>query len=338
MIDSEFDKIRLNDNNTLHDLDLNKIKVEKPFLKWVGGKTQILKEVISKFPSEMENYHELFLGGGSILLAVLSLQKLNKIKIKNKIYAYDINIALINVYKNIQKNKDELFKFIDLYIKEYDNIKGTVINRNPVTKEDAKTSKESYYYWIRKKYNEIDKSTIECSAVFMFLNKTCFRGIYREGPNGFNVPFGHYKKTPTIISKSEIDKISELIKDVEFKVDNFSKSIKNVKAGDFVYLDPPYAPETSKSFVGYIADGFTIEMHKQLFAETKNLNQINEVNELQEVNKKDESKKIHFVMSNSDVEIVKDSFSKYKICKVVARRAINSKNPESRTNEVIIYN
>tara|TARA_B100001057_G_scaffold20748_4_gene19176 strand:- start:1543 stop:2559 length:1017 start_codon:yes stop_codon:yes gene_type:complete len=338
MIDSEFDKITLNDNNTLHDLDLNKIKVEKPFLKWVGGKTQILKEVISKFPSEMENYHELFLGGGSILLAVLSLQKLNKIKIKNKIYAYDINIALINVYKNIQKNKDELFKFIDLYIKEYDNIKGTLINRNPATIVDAKTSKESYYYWIRKKYNEIDKSTIECSAIFMFLNKTCFRGIYREGPNGFNVPFGHYKKTPTIISKSEIDKISELVKDVEFKVDNFSKSIKNVKAGDFVYLDPPYAPETSKSFVGYIADGFTIEMHKQLFTETKNLNQLNEVNELQEVNKKDESKKIYFVMCNSDVEIVKDSFSEYKICKVAARRAINSKNPESRTTELIIYN
>ena len=83
MIDSEFDKITLNDNNTLHELDLNKIKIEKPFLKWVGGKTQILKEVISKFPSEMENYHELFLGGGSILLAVLSLQKLNKIKIKS---------------------------------------------------------------------------------------------------------------------------------------------------------------------------------------------------------------------------------------------------------------
>jgi DNA adenine methylase len=335
MIDSEFDKITLNDNNTLRALDLNKTKIEKPFLKWVGGKTQILKEVISKFPSEIENYHELFLGGGSVLLAILSLQKLNKIKVKNKIYAYDINIALINVYKNIQKNKDELFKFIDLHIKEYDNIKGTVINRNPVTKEDAKTSKESYYYWIRKKYNEMDKNTIECSALFMFLNKTCFRGIYREGPNGFNVPFGHYKKTPTIITKLEIDTISDLIKDVEFKAENFSKSIKYVKAGDFVYLDPPYAPESNKSFVGYVADGFTIEMHKELFTQIKRLN---EVNQLQEVKKKDKSEKIRFVMSNSNVELVRDTFKYYELSVVKARRAINSKNPESITTEVIIHN
>ena len=238
MIDSEFDKITLNDNNTLHDLDLNKIKVEKPFLKWVGGKTQILKEVISKFPSEMENYHELFLGGGSVLLAVLTLQKLNKIKIKNKIYAYDINIALINVYKNIQKTPEKVSQYIDLYINEYESITETIINRKPITMKDAKSSKESYYYWLRKKYNEIDKSTIECSALFIIINKTCFRGMYREGPNGFNVPFGHYKKTPTIISKLELDKISDLIKDVEFKADNFSKSIKNIKAGDFVYIDP----------------------------------------------------------------------------------------------------
>ena len=322
MIDSDFNKITLNDNNTLHDLNLNKIKVEKPFLKWVGGKTQILKEVISKFPSEMENYHELFLGGGSVLLAVLTLQKLNKIKIKNKIYAYDINIALINVYKNIQKTPEKVSQYIDLYINEYESITETIINRKPITMKDAKSSKESYYYWLRKKYNEIDKSTIECSALFIIINKTCFRGMYREGPNGFNVPFGHYKKTPTIISKLELDKISDLIKDVEFKADNFSKSIKNIKAGDFVYIDPPYVPETSKSFVGYIADGFTIEMHKELFAETKKLNKVNELDN------KPKNKKINFVMSNSDVEIVRNSFSEYKISNVVARRSINSKNPE----------
>ena len=102
--------------------------------------------------------------------------------------------------KTFKTTKEELFKFINLYIKEYDSIKGTIINRNPTSADEAKTSKESYYYWIRNKYNNIDKSTVECSALFMFINKTCFRGMYRDGPNGFNVPYGHYKKTPSIIS------------------------------------------------------------------------------------------------------------------------------------------
>ena len=122
--------------------------LQKPFLKWVGGKTQIINDIIAKIPSQMNNYHELFLGGGSVLLAVLSLQKQNKITIKNTIYAYDINNVLINVYKNIQNNKNELYEIINLYVKEYDDIKGSVINRNPSTIEEAKTSKESYYYWI----------------------------------------------------------------------------------------------------------------------------------------------------------------------------------------------
>jgi DNA adenine methylase len=204
----------------------------------------------------MNNYHELFLGGGSVLLAVLSLQKQNKIKIKNKIYAYDINSVLINVYKHIQNNKDELYKLISSYIKEYDSIEGSLINRKPTSIEEAKTSKESYYYWIRNKYNNIDKNTIECSALFMFINKTCFRGMYREGPNGYNVPYGHYKKTPSIISKTDLDYISDLIKDVEFIHSDFKNSIKNIKDGDFVYLDPPYAPINENSFVGYVADGF----------------------------------------------------------------------------------
>ena len=88
---------------------MTECKIQKPFLKWVGGKTQIIQKIISKIPNEMNNYHELFLGGGSVLFAVLSLQKQNKIKIKKKIYAYDVNEKLINVYKHIQNYKDELF-------------------------------------------------------------------------------------------------------------------------------------------------------------------------------------------------------------------------------------
>ena len=295
-------------------------KIQKPFLKWVGGKTQIINEIISKIPTEMNNYHELFLGGGSVLLAVLSLQKQNKIIIKNKIYAYDINKDLINVYIHIQNNQDELYQLIDFYIKEYDSINGTTINRKPNSIEEAKTSKESYYYWVRNKYNNIDKNTIECSALFMFINKTCFRGMYREGPNGYNIPYGNYKKTPTIISETDLNNISELIKDVEFTHSSFIDSIKNVRDGDFVYLDPPYAPENAKSFVGYVAGGFNLKTHKLLFSEIKKFD------------------KIKFVMSNAKVELVTDNFKEYNCDDIIARRAINSKKPGSTTTEVIIYN
>ena len=287
--------------------------IEKPFLKWVGGKSQIIDTVLQKFPREMNNYHEIFLGGGSVLLAVLSLEKQGLIKIKGKINACDINYSLIQVYKHIQSNHEELYKYISLYISEYDSIMMVLVNRKPNSIEEAKTSKESYYYWIRDKYNKIDKSLIESSALFMFLNKTCFRGLYREGPNGYNVPYGHYKKTPTIISKDDLNRISNLIKDVEFKVSGFSDSLKNIKKGDFVYLDPPYAPENNKSFVGYVADGFSIEMHNALFDTIKKI------------------KDIKFVMSNAKVDLVLDNFQGYNCEEVIARRAINSKNPESKT-------
>ena len=116
------------------------MNIQKPFLKWVGGKTQIINHIISKFPNEINNYHELFLGGGSVLLALLSLQKEKRIVIKNKIYAYDINLPLINVYKHIQTKKEELYEYITFYLTEYDSITGNIINRKPTTIDEAKTS------------------------------------------------------------------------------------------------------------------------------------------------------------------------------------------------------
>ncbi|MDA9172998.1 Dam family site-specific DNA-(adenine-N6)-methyltransferase [bacterium] len=295
-------------------------KVQKPFLKWVGGKTQIIESIISKVPAEMNNYHDIFLGGGSVLFAILSLHKQNKIIIRNKVYAYDVNKVLIGVFRHVQENKDELYKNLNFYIKEYDSIKGSIINRSPTSIEEAKTSKESYYYWVRNKYNCIDRSTVECSALFMFINKTCFRGMYREGPNGYNVPYGHYKKTPRIISKTELDYISDLIKDVEFVNSDYSHSIKKIKKGDFVYLDPPYAPKNSNSFIGYVADGFSLEKHKTLFSEIKKLG------------------KIRFVMSNAKVDLVTENFREYFCEDIAVKRAINSKNPGLLTTEVLIYN
>lgn len=299
------------------------IKIQKPFIKWVGGKTQIMEDIIKNIPEEMNNYHEIFLGGGSVLLAVLSLQKAGKITIKNSIYAYDLNKNLINVFKNIQSNKDELYKDLKYYFEEYDKLTGTDINRKPKTEEEGKTSKESYYYWIRNMFNTMDKNTVKYSSMFIFLNKTCFRGIYREGPNGFNVPYGHYKKTPQIISKEELDNISLLIKDVKFVHSDFNNSIPKAIKDDFVYLDPPYVPESVTSFVGYTSDGFSLENHKKLFEMIKSLNE----------------KKIKFMMSNSNVRLVTDEFkTPYKINKIDARRAIHSKKPDSMTKEVIITN
>lgn len=290
----------------------------KPVLKWVGGKTQILEKIIPLFPKEMNNYHEIFLGGGSVLFALLD--NVN-IKINGTVYAYDINEPLIYMYKNIQTYPMELYHEIFSLINEFNSCGNFEVNRKPQTIQEAKTNKENYYYWSRAKYNNLkEKISLEGSALFIFLNKTCFRGIFRLGPNGFNVPYGHYKN-PCVVNKEHLKSVSCLIKNVIFKCCDFSVSLNNVEKEDYVYLDPPYAPETKKSFVGYTANGFGLEKHTQLF---KTLDVL----------------PAKFMMSNSDVSLVKQNFTKEKyntIC-IVCKRSINSKNPESKANEVIITN
>ena len=290
---------------------------QKPFLKWVGGKTQIIESIINKFPKKMNNYHEIFLGGGSVLLALLTLVNDNKIAIKGNINAYDINKNLIYVYKNIQDNIEEVLKELTILKEEYKGLTGEEIIRKPKNEEEAKSSKESYYYWCRTIFNFMKKYTPKHSAYFIFLNKIGFRGMYREGPNGFNVPFGHYKKVPEIFNKEQLYKIQSLIKNVNFYCQSFENSLENVDIGDYVYLDPPYAKENKKSFVGYNKQGFDLDTHIKLFSMVKNL-------------------KVKFLMSNSDVPLVTKSFVDYQILKIEARRAINSKNPGSKTMEVII--
>ena len=290
---------------------------QKPFLKWIGGKTQIIESIIDKFPKKMNNYHEIFLGGGSVLLALLTLVSDKKIIIKGNINAYDINKNLIYVYKNIQDNLEEVLKELTILKEEYKGLTGEEIIRNPKNEEEAKSSKESYYYWCRTVFNFMKKYTPKHSAYFIFLNKIGFRGMYREGPNGFNVPFGHYKKVPEIFNKDQLYKIQSLIKNVNFYSLGFENSLENVDIGDYVYLDPPYAKENKKSFVGYNKQGFDLDTHIKLFSMVKNL-------------------KVKFLMSNSDVPLVTKTFVDYQILKIEARRAINSKNPGSKTMEVII--
>jgi len=305
-----------------HNFD--SISLQKPFLKWVGGKTQIITEILNNFPNKINNYHEIFLGGGSVLLGVLSLIKDNKIEIKN-ICAYDLNKSLIYLYKNIQTKCDDFIKEIKKIVDVNNNITGVEINRKSKNIDEAKTSQESYYYWIRSKYNEMneeDKITILGSAYFLFLNKTCFRGLYRIGPNGFNVPYGNYK-SPSIYDEESLKNISELIKDVNFIHASFETSLLNVKKNDMVYCDPPYVPINATSFVNYNSDGFEGVLHEKLFTMLHEL----------------KKQKIKWMMSNSDTKLVLDSFSdkkKYYIEKILCRRAINSKKPESKVNEVII--
>ena len=281
----------------------------KPFLKWVGGKTQILDFVLGIFPDKINDYHEIFVGGGSVLFAVL-----DRCNVTGKLYAYDLNKTLIQVYKDVQTRPISLHEEVMKLFNTYDSLNGTEINRKPTNENEALTSKESYYYWIRHLYNT---DTGDRSAMFIFLNKTCFRGVFREGPNGFNVPYGHYKNTPQFLTIDEFKNISSKLQRVEFKHCDFRDVIPRVKSDDFMYLDPPYAPETKTSFVGYTKDGFGLKDHETLFEMTK-------------------ASGAQFVMSNAGVDLVRRTFGDYNIKEVKARRAINSKNPESMTTEVIV--
>lgn len=271
--------------------------ITKPLLKWIGGKNQIINTILNKFPSEINNYHELFLGGGSVLLALLSYQQNNIIQVKGKIYAYDINEPLINFFINVQKYPLELFEKIQQIILEFN-------------KQDNK----DYYYYIRNKYNKFkNKNNIEGSALFLFLNKTCFRGVFRISNNGFNVPYGNYNN-PNIINKAHLLEVSKLIQNVIFKHYDYKESIQLIKDDDFVYLDPPYF----NTYNNYTNNKFY--EHKQLFDLCK-------------------KSKFNFLMSNSDILFVRESFNNYYIKTLYnCKRKINSKNPNSVINELLISN
>lgn len=293
----------------------------KPFLKWVGGKGQILEHVIALFPAEMSNYHEPFLGGGSVLLALLTQVRNGLVKVSGDIRASDLNSNLIYLYKNVQAKPEELITEVKKLSAEFAKATGTIVERKPTSVEQALTSPESYYFWIRSTFNALPpnvRSSPAASAMVLFMNKTCFRGVYREGPNGFNVPYGNYKN-PAILDEGHIRQVSQLIQGVIFTVQPFTDSMAACAAGDFVYLDPPYAGD---SFVSYTKDGFGPENHKRLFELCAGLRE----------------KNVGMLLSNADVKMVKDAFPSptYTTKIVSCKRTINSRKPGAKANEVLI--
>jgi DNA adenine methylase len=301
--------------------------MEKPLLKWVGGKSQIIDDVMALFPAQMTNYHEPFVGGGSVLLALLSHRKAGKIAVAGTIFASDLNPNLIALYKNVQTQPQVLIESLRLLMTGFSQATvgpTATVNRGAATADEAKTSQESYYFWIRKRFNAMsaaDRNTCWGSAMLLFLNKTCFRGLYREGPNGFNVPFGNYK-SPQILNEAHILAVSDLIQGVVFTERGFTESLEGVATGDFVYMDPPYAQESATSFVGYTAAGFSPETHSTLFAAAAGL----------------QARGARMLLSNADVPVVRQAFPApaFETKIISCRRAINSTSPGARTNEVLI--
>ena len=177
--------------------------------------------------------------------------------------------------------------------------------------------RSEFYYKLRTIYNNKNLGE-EKIAMFVFLNKTGFRGLFRLNKSGgYNVPYGNYDN-PQIVDKEHLKNVSELIKDVEFICCDFEK-VKNIKEDDFVYMDPPYVPENKGGFVSYSKIGFVKEKHEALFKLCNDM-------------------KCKWVLSNSNVEIVREALKKFNIQEIEARRAINSTNPGAKTKEVIIYN
>lgn len=284
-----------------------------PFLKWVGGKAQIIDDIFKYFPKNMNNYIEPFLGGGSVLIELLNRLEKNEINIKGSIYCSDININLINCYLMIKNNIDKLIDELTLL--------------NDINKFDS--IKDKLYYYNRNKYNEInldnENNKILKASLFIYLNKTCFRGLYRISKNGYNVAYGNYKKVE-IFNRDYLIHLSNLFN--KYKVnfiayDFYDIVIKNLNDNDnFIYMDPPYYPISKNSFVNYNYEGFNIHQHNNI---------IKLCNEIHNSNNK-------FLLSNSETDYIKNNLINFNQNIILCKRLINSKYTNSTVNELLIYN
>ena len=291
----------------------------KPFIKWVGGKGQLLPEINKLYPIELgkniNKYAEIFLGGGAVLFDILSKYKLDEVYISDK------NLELINTYKSIRDNVDILIKSLKEMEEQY----------IPLNNEDRKI----YYYEKREEYNSLkinsEVNNIEKAILFIFLNKTCFNGLYRVNKKGkFNVPMGAYKN-PKICDKENLKNVAMALKNVKIIYADYRESEKFIDDKTFVYIDPPYRPlNITSSFTSYTENDFNDKEQIEL-AEYINV-----------LNKKGAK----IVISNSDPKNndIDDNFfdklyKNYNINRVKATRMLNSNaSLRGAINELLITN
>jgi DNA adenine methylase len=294
--------------------------VTKPFIKWAGGKGQLLADIRKKYPSELgkriNRYCEPFIGGGAVFFDMLSCYDLKEILIN------DINAELINTYKHIQNHVEDLLNQLQVM----QNIFW------PFDSEQRKT----YYYEKRERFNYLkvnddEKFNLEKAALFIFLNKTCFNGLFRVNSKGlYNVPMGAYKK-PIICDEKNLTNISKLLKNVTIQCGDYKNCLYFINQSTFVYIDPPYRPITeTASFTAY---------SENMFDDKEQIALGRFVDDLHNVGAK-------VVISNSDPknnnktdEFFDELYKAYYIKRVTAKRMINC-NGESRGNisELLISN
>ncbi len=278
------------------------VKSCSPFIKWVGGKRGLVSRLLPLFPSEFENYHEPFLGGGAVFFELYNRGLLKD----KKVFLSDINDELINAYLQVKENPTKLISELKKHKQEH--------------------SKDFYYLTrsLDREANFKKISPIKRAARFIYLNKTCFNGLYRVNSNGyFNVPMGSYKN-PNIADEEVIFNASEALQNATIKCQSFTNVLKDAKSGDFVYFDPPYYPlSKTASFTAYSKDGFFEAEQIKLF----------------EVSRELSARGCKVAQSNSDTEFINNLYKDFDINIVMMNRFINSKSDgRGKIKEVLVRN
>jgi DNA adenine methylase len=290
---------------------LIKQDIARPFVKWPGGKKQLIPVIDKYLPSEddIEIYIEPCIGGGALFFHVL--EKYKNIK---KLVINDINSELINVYQTIKNEPQKL-------ISRLASFEGAYLSKN--------SDKEKLYYLYREIYNDIDRKTVDkayLASLFIFLNKTCYNGLYRVSlADKFNTPFGKNDK-PKICDTENILKVSEALQNVEISCTDFVDTACYSGKKSLFYLDPPYrALSNTSNFTAYTKFGFNKDAEKRLVRYCDYIS----------------NKGAKFILSNSATEdnYFEDLFSNYFIDKVDAKRVINSNGAgRGKISELLITN